>query len=72
MFTTMSKQDTVVDQKKLFLQSNKQLLSRGIAPSDRLRNIAIDGGIELSVLKGVLDKGAYHTKTLHGNGKPVS
>ncbi len=53
----MSKQDTVVEQKKLFLQSNKQLLSRGIAPSERLRTIALDGGIELSVLKGVLDKG---------------
>lgn len=55
----MSKQSTVVEQKQLFLQSRKQLLSRGIPPSERLRTIADDGGIELSVLKGVLDKGAY-------------
>jgi hypothetical protein len=54
----MSKQATVVEQKQLFLQSRKQLLSRGIPPSERLRTIAEDGGIELSVLKGVLDKGA--------------
>ncbi|KAF2024609.1 hypothetical protein EK21DRAFT_78283 [Setomelanomma holmii] len=52
----MSKQGTVVEQKQLFLQSRKQLLSRGIPPSERLRKIAEDGGIELSVLKGVLDK----------------
>ncbi|KAF1849373.1 uncharacterized protein K460DRAFT_404602 [Cucurbitaria berberidis CBS 394.84] len=52
----MSKQGTVVEQKQLFLQSRKQLLSRGIPPSERLRSIADDGGIELSVLKGVLDK----------------
>lgn len=52
----MSKQGTVVEQKQLFLQSKKQLLSRGIPPSERLRTIAEDGGIELSVLKGVLDK----------------
>ena len=53
----MSKQSTVVEQKQLFLLSRKQLLSRGIAPSERLRTIALDGGVELSVLKGVLDKG---------------
>ncbi|KAF2126822.1 hypothetical protein P153DRAFT_296579 [Dothidotthia symphoricarpi CBS 119687] len=52
----MSKQGTVVEQKQLFLQTRKQLLSRGIAPSERLRTIANEGGIELSVLKGVLDK----------------
>jgi hypothetical protein len=52
----MSKQGTVVEQKQLFLQSRKQLLSRGIPPSERLRTIAEDGGIELSVLKGVMDK----------------
>jgi len=55
----MSKQGTVVEQKQIFLQSRKQLLSRGIPPSERLRTIAEDGGIELSVLKGVLDKGAF-------------
>jgi hypothetical protein len=55
----MSKQGTVVEQKLLFLQSRKQLLSRGIPPSERLRTIAEEGGIELSVLKGVLDKGMY-------------
>jgi hypothetical protein len=54
----MSKQETVVEQKQVFLQSRKHLLSRGIPPSERLRTIAEDGGIELSVLKGVLDKGA--------------
>jgi hypothetical protein len=53
----MSKQGTVVEQKQIFLQSRKQLLSRGIPPSERLRTIAEDGGIELSVLKGVMDKG---------------
>jgi hypothetical protein len=55
----MSKQGTVVEQKQLFLQSRKHFLSRGIAPSERLRTIANDGGIELGVLKGVLDKGTY-------------
>jgi hypothetical protein len=55
----MSKQGTVVEQKQVFLQSRKQLLSRGIAPSERLRTIADDGGIELIVLKGALDKGRY-------------
>ncbi|KAL6711486.1 hypothetical protein ACN47E_004420 [Coniothyrium glycines] len=52
----MSKQGTVVEQKQLFLQTRKHFLSRGIAPSERLRTIATDCGIELSVLKGVLDK----------------
>lgn len=56
----MATQNTVVEQKQLFLQSRKQLLSRGILPSERLRTIAEDGGIELSVLKGVLDKGKTH------------
>ena len=46
-----------MEQKQLFLLSQKQLLSRGIPPSERLRTIVDDGGIELSVLKGVLDKG---------------
>jgi hypothetical protein len=54
---TMSKQSTVVEQKQSFLSSRKHLLSRGIPPSERLKTIAEDGGIELSVLKGVLDKG---------------
>lgn len=58
----MSKQGTVVEQKQLFLQSKKQLLSRGIPPSERLRTIAEDGGIELSVLKGVLDKGTLGSR----------
>jgi len=53
----MSKQGTVVEQKQLFLQSRKHFLSRGITPSERLLRIADDHGIELSVLKGVLDKG---------------
>jgi hypothetical protein len=52
-----SKQGTVVEQKQLFLQTRKHILSRGIPPSERLRSIAQDGGIELSVMKGVLDKG---------------
>jgi hypothetical protein len=61
---TMSKQETVVEQKQVFIQSRKHLLSRGIPPSERLRTIAEDGGIELSVLKGVLDKGAYPAQLL--------
>lgn len=48
-----------MEQKQLFLLSQKQLLSRGIPPSERLRTIVDDGGIELSVLKGVLDKGMH-------------
>jgi hypothetical protein len=57
----------VVEQKQLFLQSRKHILSRGIPPSERLRTLAQDGGIELSVMKGVLDKGAQidDTETLH-------
>ncbi|KAL1798304.1 hypothetical protein ACET3X_002341 [Alternaria dauci] len=51
-----SKQDTVVEQKQRFLQTRKHILSRGIPPSERLRTLAQDGGIELSVMKGVLDK----------------
>jgi len=54
------RQNTVVEQKQIFLQSRKQLLSHGIHPSERLRKIAQDGGIELSVLKGVLDKGTRY------------
>jgi hypothetical protein len=61
----MSKQETVVEQKQVFLQSRKHLLSRGIPPSERLRSIAEDGGIELSVLKGVLDKGAQRNHTMY-------
>lgn len=52
----MSKQGTVIEQKQLFLQSRKHFLSRGITPSERLLRIADDNGVELSVLKGVLDK----------------
>ncbi|CAN9244632.1 unnamed protein product [Alternaria alternata] len=51
-----SKQGTVVEQKQRFLQTRKHILSRGIPPSERLRTLAQDGGIELSVMKGVLDK----------------
>lgn len=53
---------TVVEQKHAFLLSQKQLLSRGIPPSERLRTIVDDGGIEMSVLKGVLDKGLEITR----------
>jgi hypothetical protein len=55
----MKSQETIIEQKKLFLQSRKQLLSRGIPPSDQLRRIAEDGGIDLGVLKGALDKGRH-------------
>lgn len=56
----MSRQGTVVEQKQQFIQSKKQFLSRGIVPSEKLKRIAHDGGVELSVLKGALDKGARH------------
>lgn len=56
----MSRHKTVVEQKQQFLQSKKHHLSRGIAPSEKLRQIALDGGVELSVLKGAVDKGANH------------
>jgi hypothetical protein len=52
----MSKQGTVVEQKQFFLQAKKHHLSRAIIPSQRLKTIADDGGIELSVVKGALDK----------------
>ncbi|KAF2451928.1 hypothetical protein P171DRAFT_459763 [Karstenula rhodostoma CBS 690.94] len=52
----MSRHKTVVEQKQQFLQSKKQHLSRGIAPSEKLKQIALDGGVELSVLKGAVDK----------------
>lgn len=52
----MSKQGTVVEQKQFFLQAKKHQLSRAIIPSQRLKTIAEDGGIELSVVKGALDK----------------
>lgn len=52
----MSKQGTVVEQKQFFLQAKKHHLSRAIIPSQRLKTIAEDGGIELSVVKGALDK----------------
>jgi hypothetical protein len=52
----MSKQGTVVEQKQFFLQAKKHHLSRAIIPSQRLKAIAEDGGIELSVVKGALDK----------------
>jgi hypothetical protein len=51
-------QQTVVERKQHFLQSRKHYLSRGIVPSDKLKRIVQDGGIALSELKGVLDKGA--------------
>lgn len=52
----MSKQGTVVEQKQFFLQAKKHHLSRPIIPSQRLKTIAENGGIELSVVKGALDK----------------
>lgn len=52
----MSKQGTVVEQKQFFLQAKKHHLSRAIIPSQRIKTIAEDGGIELSVVKGALDK----------------
>jgi hypothetical protein len=52
----MSKQGTIVEQKQFFLQAKKHQLSRSILPSQRLKTIAEDGGIELSVVKGALDK----------------
>lgn len=52
----MSNQGTVVEQKQFFLQAKKHHLSRAILPSPRLKQIAEDGGIELSVVKGALDK----------------
>lgn len=51
-----SQQGTVTEQKQFFLQAKKHQLSRAINPSQRLKNIAEDGGIELSVVKGALDK----------------
>lgn len=56
MSTAMSRQGTVVEQKQFFLQAKKHHLSRAIIPSQRLKAIADDGGIELSVVKGALDK----------------
>ncbi|PVI04658.1 hypothetical protein DM02DRAFT_668862 [Periconia macrospinosa] len=52
----MSRQGTVVEQKQHFLQLRKQYLSRGIVPSEKLKRIAQEGGVELSVLKGAMDK----------------
>lgn len=52
----MSKQGTVVEQKQFFLQAKKHHLSRAIVPSQRLKTIADDGGIELSVVKSALNK----------------
>ncbi|KAJ4321934.1 hypothetical protein N0V94_002646 [Neodidymelliopsis sp. IMI 364377] len=52
----MSKQGTVVEQKQFFLLAKKHQLSHPIIPSQRLKTIADDGGIELSVVKGALDK----------------
>jgi hypothetical protein len=60
-----SKQGTVVEQKQRFLQTRKHILSRGIPPSERLRTLAQDGGIELSVMKGVLDKGIRSQTSKH-------
>ncbi|KAF2644052.1 hypothetical protein P280DRAFT_466744 [Massarina eburnea CBS 473.64] len=52
----MSRQGTAVEQKQRFLQQHKQFLSRGIQPSERLKRIATEGGVELGVLKGAVDK----------------
>ncbi|KAF2689257.1 hypothetical protein K458DRAFT_357901 [Lentithecium fluviatile CBS 122367] len=52
----VQKQQTVVEQKQQFLQSRKHFLSRGITPSEKLKQIAQDGGVALSELKGALDK----------------
>lgn len=54
----MSQQGTIVAQKQRFLLSRKQYLSRGIAPSEKLKQIAHEGGIDLGMLKGVVDKSA--------------
>jgi hypothetical protein len=53
----MSQPATVVEQKQQFLQLRKQFLSRGIVPSEKLKHIATEGGVELGVLKGALGKG---------------
>ncbi|PSN66117.1 hypothetical protein BS50DRAFT_588883 [Corynespora cassiicola Philippines] len=52
----MSTQGTVVEQKQKFLLLQKQALSRGIPPSERLLTIAHDAGIPSSVLRDVLVK----------------
>ncbi|KAF2865125.1 kinetochore Sim4 complex subunit Fta4 [Massariosphaeria phaeospora] len=49
-------QDTVGAQKRQFIQQQKHILSRGIAPSHKLVTIATDAGIPVVVLKGALDK----------------
>lgn len=64
----MSHQGTVVEQKHHFLQLRKQYLSRGIVPSEKLKRIALEGGVELSVLKGALEKGTIlHIKKIHNS-----
>lgn len=63
-----SKQSTIVEQKQHFLQTRKHILSRGIPPSERLRTLAQDGGIELSVMKGVLDKGSTPCTSTQAGG----
>lgn len=66
----MSQQGTVVEQKQRFLLSQKHFLSRGIVPSEKLKRIAHDGGVEFSVLKGALDKGTC-SPTIIDEPRPV-
>jgi hypothetical protein len=63
-------QQTVVERKQHFLQSRKHYLSRGIVPSDKLKQIVQDGGIALSELKGVLDKGTSTKAYVAETGAP--
>jgi hypothetical protein len=63
-------QQTVVERKQHFLQSRKHYLSRGIVPSDKLKQIVQDGGIALSELKGVLDKGTSKKAYVAETGAP--
>jgi hypothetical protein len=53
---TMTLQGTVVDRKRQFLQSQKQILKRGIPLSNDLANIANEGGIPSRVLTDALRK----------------
>jgi hypothetical protein len=52
----MSLQGTVVERKRQFLQSQKQILKRGIPLSNDLANIANEGGIPSRVLTDALRK----------------
>lgn len=53
------KQRTIVERKQQFLQSRKHFLSRGIPPSEKLKQIAQDGNVPLSLLKVALAKGTH-------------